>query len=217
MKSTYMRSAAAAFLAISVVLLSSCLSSSKKTAADDPNFLGDFNPIQLENGMALTSLFGNTKPKELEIYLIPRTNIVEIYFRDMANKVCLILEQKQRDMIQQSALQFLEGAENGTLADYKPSAKNAYAETTCSLGWGVTGVARVTEKAVAQFNHEYLDGKPYYLVRLLPGPDTADSEVYSPKVELYFSPAQLRDFCAAIDQSALQALVDEREAKAYAY
>lgn len=203
-----------------VVLLVSlwgCATTSKEPVVD-PNFLGDYDPIQLENVMAWYNFFGKEKPKELEMYFVPRTNNVEIYYREGQNKVCVILSQEQREQLKEVAALFTEGVEAGTLEDRKPTTKNAYYKSTCSVGWGVLGIGRVTEKSRLEYNHKYLkDGKVYLSVRAYPAADKNDSSVYSPDIELFFSPSQLETLFAQIDQSVLQARVDELNAQAYEY
>lgn len=54
-------------------------------------------------------------------------------------------------------------------------------------------------------------------VRAYPAADKDDSSVYSPDIELFFSPSQLETLFAQIDQSVLQARIDELNAQAYEY
>ena len=62
------------FLCLGCVLLLFSCSSTKKDVEQDPDFLGDYEPIQLENAMGWVTLFGKEKPKEIELYFVPRTN-----------------------------------------------------------------------------------------------------------------------------------------------
>lgn len=198
-------------------LLVSC-TSTPKTQTADPNFIGDFDPIQLETVITRTIMFGKEKPVELELYFIPRTNIVEMYYRDFANKICLMMTPEQRRLLRLAAADFSLKAEAGVLENRKPTSKNAYSETNASVAWGVTGVARVSEKAKLQLNYEYLsDGRPYFTVKLVPGPDKNDSTVYSPSSTLYMSPTQVQTLCEVIDQDVLQAMVDDLNARANEY
>ena len=80
-----------------VVLLCSCAST--KERVDDPDFLGDYEPMQLEDVMGWVTLFGNEKPKEIELFFVPRTNRVEMYFRDLQNRICIVLSPEHRQMI----------------------------------------------------------------------------------------------------------------------
>ena len=199
-----------------VVLLCSCAST--KERVDDPDFLGDYEPMQLEDVMGWVTLFGNEKPKEIELFFVPRTNRVEMYFRDLQNRICIVLSPEHRQMMIDAAIQFMEESESGNMSNRKANSKNYYAQSVCSVGWGVTGIARVTEKSKLQFNYEYFkDGRPYFLMKALPAPDREEPDVYSPTVEVYFSPAQLEALYEVLNQETLQAAVDELDVKAYAY
>lgn len=198
------------------VLLCSCAST--KERVDDPDFLGDYEPMQLEDVMGWVTLFGNEKPKEIELFFVPRTNRVEMYFRDLQNRICIVLSPEHRQMMIDAAIQFMEESESGNMPNRKANSKNYYAQSVCSVGWGVTGIARVTEKSKLQFNYEYFkDGRPYFLMKALPAPDREEPDVYSPTVEVYFSPAQLEALYEVLNQETLQAAVDELDVKAYAY
>lgn len=199
-----------------VVLLCSCAST--KERVDDPDFLGDYEPMQLEDVMGWVTLFGNEKPKEIELFFVPRTNRVEMYFRDLQNRICIVLSPEHRQMMIDAAIQFMEESESGNMPNRKANSKNYYAQSVCSVGWGVTGIARVTEKSKLQFNYEYFkDGRPYFLMKALPAPDREEPDAYSPTVEVYFSPAQLEALYEVLNQETLQAAVDELDVKAYAY
>ena len=54
-------------------------------------------------------------------------------------------------------------------------------------------------------------------MKALPAPDREEPDVYSPTVEVYFSPAQLEALYEVLNQETLQAAVDELDVKAYAY
>lgn len=195
-----------------------CSCTSTKETEVDPNFLGDYEPIQLENAMGWVTLFDKEKPKEIELYFVPRTNRVEMYFRDLQNRVCVILTPEHRQMMTDAALQFLSEQEAGNLPDRKANSKNFYSQSVATVGWGVTGISRITKKSKLQFNYEYFrDKRPYFLLKALPAPDQDEPDVFSPTIEIFFSPAQLEALYEILRQDALQALVDELNAKAYAY
>ena len=82
----------AAFTAL-LCIFASCAGMPREQAEieTEPAFLGDFDPVRLENVMALRSVLGKIKPTEIRLYLVPRTNVVEAHFRDGANAVVLKL------------------------------------------------------------------------------------------------------------------------------
>ena len=196
-----------------------CLSTQQSQTTVDNNFLGDFDPIKLESIMAWYPSFGKEKPKELSLYFVPRTNTVEIYYRDDLNRVVLILPYSQRQALLQASMQFAQDIQNDVLQENrKPTKKNAYSTSFCGVGWGVTGVARYTNKALLEFNYKYLDDKrPYFMLKAHSSPDNEDSSVYSPVLFLYFSPSQLESLQMILNQEHLQSFVDELNKKAYQY
>lgn len=197
-------------------VLFSCVSNKEKVV--DPNFLGDYDPIKLEPAMGWVPFFGSEKPKEIDLYFIPRTNMVEMHFRDLQNQVCVILSPEHRQLMIDAATEFMASQEQGPLPDRKANSKNYYSESKCSVGWGVLGLSRVTDSSRLQFNYEYFsDGRPYFLLRALPGPDKTDSTVYSPTIRAFFSPTQLEALYEILNQDALQALIDELNTKAFVY
>ncbi|HQL06046.1 MAG TPA: hypothetical protein PLU33_13010 [Treponemataceae bacterium] len=205
---------AAALLLCLFLFLVSCVSPAPKVKGD--NFLGDFNPIQLDNLMALHNAINGIKPVEIRTYLVPRTNTVELYFRIFANEIALVLDKKTRDMIRSSIQDYLNLYEKNSLTVQKPSKKNAFVKGSMSIGWGVLSPVRYTT-APFWTNYEYLEEKPYFLLYLNPTPDSNDASAYSPVVKLYLSPAQVREFLDVTDQSRLESIVDEYNTRAYTF
>ena len=73
------------------------------------DFIGDFGPIQMENLMVLQKSKGSVKPKEIKsVYLIPRTNSIELQFRDGLNIICIILDKTERDKMCKYDLKVIE-------------------------------------------------------------------------------------------------------------
>lgn len=180
--------------------------------------LGDFEPIHLDDFFAMTLSFGKLKVKQVnKFYLAPRSNSVEIYYRSGANSLCIIFNQQAREGILKSAQTFIEKQEAQTLVDEKPSAANAFYTGLCDVWWGVATPASGAENAKFYTNCKFIEGLPYFVFRFASSASTTAQSTYSPYEELYFSPAQLKEFCSQIEQDNLQGLVDEIAAKAYAY
>ncbi|HOS29713.1 MAG TPA: hypothetical protein PLR39_02825 [Treponemataceae bacterium] len=205
---------AAAVLLCSLVFLVSCVTPAPNPK--DDNFLGDFNPIQIDNLMALNNAVSGIKPVEIRTYLVPRTNTVELYFRIFANEIALVIDKKARDQIRTSAQEYLALYEANSLKIQEPSKKNAWLKGTMSIGWGVLSPVRFTT-APFWTNYEYLEEKPYFLLYLNPTPDLNDAAAYSPVVELYLSPAQVREFLDVTDQERLESIVEEYNKRAYTF
>ena len=182
--------------------------------------LGNFDPVSLPEIMALGYSFNKLNPKELsKNYLVPRTNKVEIYFRDAVNSICIILPEASRHEIIDAANQFTDEYEEKTVKDEKPTAKNAYAEMKCDFWWGVINPSNGAEGTKFYANSKFIDGKPYFVLRFpsAEGYSETKKTEYSPYTELYFSPSQLRELCDVLDQSFLEGVIQEKIEKAYTY
>ena len=79
-----------------LIVLGSCKTVSKK----DPNFLGDFSPIELGTliGGAVKRTKDEIKPTEFKFTFYPRTNIVSIEHKFMVDKVEVFLDQAEREI-----------------------------------------------------------------------------------------------------------------------
>ena len=180
--------------------------------------LGNFDPIKLPEVMSLHMSFKKLAARDLSRnYLVPRTNKVEIYFRDNINAFCLILPEAARHAIIDAANKFVADQEAGTIEDTKPTDKNAYAITTCDLWWGAGSPVYGAENTKLCINSKFVDDKAYLVLRLPSAKGTSDKRVYSPYTELYFSPAQAMSLCEILDQENLKGLVKQMEEKALAY
>lgn len=194
-----------------------CASKSVQEEVVDPNFIGDFGPIQLETAIAVKSSLSGIKPLELELYFIPRTNNVECYFRDAVNKICLVLSPENRLQVEEAVIEYMEQYQAQALAVEKPTRKNAYTRGETNISWGVMGLARSAE-APLRTNHEFLEeNKPYFKITVEASPDKEDDSVYSPTVEIYFSPAHLEDLFRILDQNTLVEMVKAKEAEAFKF
>ena len=214
--------ATAAFAAL-LFTLASCAGMKPKQREDDPNFLGDFDPIRLENVMALRSVFGKIKPTEIRLYFVPRANVVEAHFRDGANAVALMFNAEQRrslaegiDLYAKAYAAYAAG-DVKALPERKPGRKNAFNRGKLSIAWGMLGTGRTAETEF-RTNYEYLEkGKPYFMLTAEGADSSEDATVQSPLVHLYFSPAQLEVLLEITDSDALQKEVDVLNQKAFAF
>ena len=84
-------------------------------------YLGNFDPIKLPEVMSLHMSFKKLAARDLSRnYLVPRTNKVEIYFRDNINAFCLILPEAARHAIIDAANKFVADQEAGTIEIQSP-------------------------------------------------------------------------------------------------
>lgn len=192
------------------------------------DFIGDYNPIQLDDKMVLVKNFKKLSPKELRnSYLIPRKNTVEITFRYGANSTVIILNQKERTAIKEAAEKFLEEYEAKELHKHKVSRKTAYYRSYCPLYYGLLSTNNGTKKNEYYANYDIIDKRAYFLLHFVPsrnetnntpkGSENGSVSSFTPKTVLYMSPTQVREFLELMDQEYLLSRVQNLNDKAYTY
>lgn len=181
-------------------------------------FIGDFNIVKLDDMMFLQKSNGNVKPKEINtIYLVPRTNNVEFHFRDNINNLCIILDKAERDKIFAACETFLQQYEERTVPHQKVNAKTAYVNSQCSVWFGLLTPSTGCEKNDYYVNCEFINKQPYLLLHFVPSRCKDVEDTFTPKISLYMSPSQIREFMTLLDQERLNSLVSGLKDKAYTY
>lgn len=188
-----------------------------QTPETTDNFLGDYNPFQIENLMVLSKSSNSVKPKELNNnYLVPRTNTVELQFRNGINAVTVILNKTEREKIIQTCNTFLTQYEERSIPHHNVSSKTAYYNSKCSVYFGVTNASNGTDENDYFVNCEFIDKKPYLVIKFLPT-RCDENSTFTPKVSIYMSPTQIREFISIMNQEHLNELVKTLNEKAYVY
>jgi len=207
------------FLLFTIFLVSfffSCKTAPKEKPVD-PNFLGDYAPIQFENLMGVSYNAKKIKPLEIKAFFVPRMNTVELYFRLGINSMALVLDQETRETLLDSIYAYLEDyQEERFLPNYIPTKENVYKNGKLSISWGLLSPGYTASDSPFRTNYKNLDAKPYFYIYIQPSPDDK-KENYSPKTEFYFSPSQLEALVEVLEQENLQAYIDELDTKAYGF
>lgn len=181
------------------------------------DFLGDYNAIALNELMFLVKSKNEVKPKQIsKIYLVPRSNTVEISFRDVLNEITISFNKAERNKIINTCNLFLEQYESRTVPHHKVNSKTAYLRSTVRVWYGVVNATVECSKNDYFINCEFINKKPYLLIRLTPTRCDKKDE-FTPKASLYLSPSQVRDFIKTLDQEYLNSFVEEYNTKAYTY
>ena len=202
---------------VALVMLVSC-SSTPKQKPVDPNFLGDYEPIALEDLMGLSNEMNKVRPLEIKTFFVPRRNTVEFYFRLGVNSIALVLDEKTREEWLDSIEDYLEDyADEEFLAQYKPTKRNAYENGAISISWGLLGPNHTAKSASYWTNYSYLENKPYFYIYIVPASDKDASDMYSPKTSIYFSPSQLESVKDVLNQENLLKYIEELDTKAYEF
>ena len=181
------------------------------------NFLGDFDPIEMPPLMFLTKSRSKVNPKEVKnVHLIPRTNNVELRFRNGANDITIILDSAERNKIFEACETFLQQYEDKTIPHHKVNNKTAYFNSKCSLWYGVITGGNGCTKNDYYVNCEFIDKRPYLLLKCQPT-RCDDEKSFTPKVSLYMSPTQIKTFMEVMKQETLNELLTNLKEKAYTY
>lgn len=204
-----------AVLAILSLFMVSCASSNRVTIDNPyPDFLADMPPLDLEApffyGKVLTKLkLYNAK----SLSLIPRRNRVEMHYRSGANAYCIIFPQHARQTIIDSTLKFAEDWDAKNLTVQKATAKNAYGVSLVDLWFGVSGPINGAEDVPMYVNYLFVEEKPYLVLRFPTKLCKGSHDLYTPYEEIYLTREQAEKLCTILDQSALEALVEEKQEK----
>ncbi len=206
---------------LAIILCASCASNSTEVEVD-PNFIGDYGPIQLENILCIRESFGKLVPTEIEVYFIPRTNVVEMYLRDGMTAYVLLFEGDERKEVEEGITLYAKAyaahvdGDETALVDREPNRKNNFNEGTMSVSWGVASTAK-NNGTTFQTNYKYLEKNRPYFELMVEKTKDKDSDAYSPVLRLYFSPTHLENIIELLDQGSLEAMVAELENEAFAF
>lgn len=180
-------------------------------------FLGDFDPIQMQDLMFLQKTKNTVKPKEIKsVYLVPRTNTIELCFRDTVNEITICWNKTEREKIIEACNTFLKQYEERTVPHHKINDKTAYVKSKAPLWFGVLGSNITCQNTDYYVNCEFIDKKPYLLIKYVPS-RTDDGKSFTPSLSLYMSPTQIREFLEIIKQENLEEMVKKLNDKAYTY
>ena len=193
----------------------SCASSGRVTIDNPyPDFLADVNILNLQQPNFYGKVFGKLKLYTAKQFvLIPRRNRVEMHYRSGANAYCIIMPQHARQTIIDSTIQFAKDWDEKNLVVQKATAKNAYGVSLVDLWFGVSGPINGAENVPMYVNYLFVDEKPYLVLRF-PTKLCKDShDLYTPYEEIYLTREQAEKLCTILDQSALEALVEQKQEK----
>lgn len=181
------------------------------------DFIGDFGVVEMENMMFLSKTSKGVKPKEIKnVALVPRMNCVELTFRDTVNEVTIQLNKAERQKIMEACELFLQQYEEKTIPHHKVTSKTAYFKSKCKLWFGVIRASNECSKTDYYVNCEFIEKRPYILIHFSPS-RCDESDAFTPKISLYMSPTQIRNFLEVMDQEHLNSLVKDLSDQAYIY
>lgn len=200
---------------LSIVMFLLILISCKTVKKEDPNFLGDFSPIDLGSLMAGTvkRINGEIKPTELNFIFFPRSNIVSMVNRFMGDKVETFLDQQDREVLIKAMELYIDSYSNQTLSLSNAKKKAFFGNTKVIMTWGLLGGGAHKTEPILRAEYQLLsENRPYFIlanesIKAIGEQDGANC----PALRIALSPAQCQDFIEFLKQENLLKIVNERQ------
>lgn len=204
------------FITLFTITLLSCASKHKVQKERGETFIADVDAFNIDDITLYASLAtANPKPRTFTFDFYPRTNNLSLEGRITPDAINIVFSYAERKKLYETALQYIQAYEEGSIKKEKPSKKNALCSGSVPLMWGVLGLSHsITVKYYA--NIEYLEAnKPYFRIKLEATDDYTDQST-SPVVNIYISPSQWKTIFELCDQQTLEArcdsIIDQAEA-----
>ena len=192
------------------LVLTACASKNKPPRERDEFFIADISPMELDT-IHLYASFGLSKPKisDFTVSFYPRTNVVYLKSRVGMDVIMIGFNYQARKDFAQARDMYLEAYKSGKIKREKPTKKNAFTKGYLPFGWGALSAGY--HATVDYFtNVEYVMEKPYFLLRLEATRGLGeDSNVSSPRTNIYISPAQWEQITQLCNQARLEELADQ--------
>ena len=118
-----------------LIVLDSC----KTAPKNDPNFLGDFSPIDLGTliGGSVKRTKEEIKPTEFKFTFFPRTNIVSIQHKFMIDKVEIFLDQTDREILIKAMETYISSYNDKNLSAANAKKQAFFGKTKIFMSWGL--------------------------------------------------------------------------------
>lgn len=190
------------------ILLTSCASKQKAPRQPDENFLADISNFQL--GEINCYCTGDiTKPKitNFSFSISPKTNNILVKGHVGLNTVLFSLSYAERLKINESFNTYLEDIKNTKLENRKPKLKNSYTNGYTFVQWGAAGLSHEVDSTYFT-NYEFITltdkSQPYFYFLVDSAAEENSEHIYSPRLKIYLSPAQIKTIIELCSQDRIQ-------------
>jgi len=209
----------ASFLIATFALLAS---GCKTTPVEDPNFLGNYPPRELDTFMGNSIPQGKNEliPREITTTFYPNGNAVEWNTHYEMNFVTVTLMPENREAMFAAMERYIAEHQDGKLTAENSKKKAYFGSTEAFIQWGLLGPSYYA-KPVLRFEYQIVDnGKPYFVIGNASSPVTnVDGKMIkdggnSPALRLAFSPIQCQNLIETLNQEALLKIVRDLDAEA---
>lgn len=201
------------FIILSAMLGVLILFSCKTMPKEDPNFLGDFSPVDLGTLIAgsVKRTKDEIKPTEFKFTFYPRKNIVSIEHKFGIDKVDIFLDQEDRQVLVNAMERYISSYNDKNLSADDEKKDAFFGKTTVSMWWGLFGGGAHNAEPTLRAEYQLLsENRPYFIlgntsVKAIEEKDDA----HCPALRLAFSPAQCEDLIELLKQDNLLKIVEE--------
>ncbi len=187
--------------------------SCKTIQKEDPDFLGDFPPAELDKILAGTvkRTKNEIKPAEFAFVFYPRTNTVSIHHKFLGDNIWINLSEENRKVVIDSMKKYIEEYKTRTLSSKNNKKKAYFGKTNINVSWGLFG-ASYTAKPTLRCEYQLItNNRPYFI---LGNATVSNNEgANCPAMRMAFSPAQCADIIEILEQKNLIKIVEELKAK----
>ena len=200
---------------LSAIMFLIVLGSCKTVPKNDPNFLGDFSPVDLGTliGGSVKRTKEEIKPTEFKFTFFPRTNIVSIEHKFMIDKVEIFLDKADREILIKAMETYLSSYNDRNLSAANAKRKAFFGKTKVYMTWGLFGGGAHEAEPTLRAEYQLLSGnKPYFIL----GNATTKAigkkdDASCPALRLAFSPAQCEDLIELLKQDNLLKIVEDMQ------
>lgn len=201
------------FVFVSIVTVLLFLVSCKTIQKEDPNFLGDFSPVELGTviGGAVKRTKSEIKPTEFKFTFFPRTNIVSIQHRFMIDKVEIFLDRGDRELLIKAMETYIDAYNNKILSSSNANKDAFFGKTKVLMSWGLFGAGAHEAEPTLRAEYQLLsENRPYFILGNATTNATGENDnANCPALRLAFSPAQCEDFIELLKQDNLVKIVED--------
>ena len=197
---------------LSAVMFLVFLGSCKTVPKNDPNFLGDFSPVELGTliGGSVKRIKEEIKPTEFKFTFFPRTNIVSIQHKFMIDKVEIFLDQTDREILIKAMETYISSYNDKNLSAANAKKQAFFGKTKIFMSWGLfVGGAHEAEPTLRAEYQLLSENKPYFILGNATTKAIGERDDAScPALRLAFSPAQCEDLIELLKQDNLVKIVE---------
>jgi len=200
---------------LSAVMFLVFLGSCKTVPKNDPNFLGDFSPVELGTliGGSVKRIKEEIKPTEFKFTYFPRTNIVSIQHKFMIDKVEIFLDQTDREILIKAMETYISSYNDKNLSAANAKKQAFFGKTKIFMSWGLfVGGAHEAEPTLRAEYQLLSENKPYFILGNATTKAIGEKDDAScPALRLAFSPAQCENFIELLKQDNLVKIVEDMQ------